>query len=173
MTLTSEAHAPSGEVTPGLKSKPSNLDFERQPPLPNPSSTQEPCSSTEMTVTSKTYRDEFILPDNRSVGAINIPPEKQGKLDFISVHCDPAHYYCTPDSTCVYLCGNSLGASPKQSQALVQEELSVWGRRCVRPLTQLIIFSEPTMTQFIALLKATFIIHMEDLGQKCWTKSIP
>ena len=32
---------------------------------------------------TKTYRDEFILPDNRSVGAINVSAEKQGKLNLV------------------------------------------------------------------------------------------
>ena len=42
----------------------------------------------------------------------------------------------TLDSACVYLCGNSLGACPKQSQVLIQEELGVWGKRYVRPADQ-------------------------------------
>lgn len=29
----------------------------------------------------KSYREEFILPDNKSVGAINVPAEKQGELE--------------------------------------------------------------------------------------------
>jgi len=65
-----------------------------------------------MSSLDRTYRDEFIIPDNKSVGAINVPAEEQ-------------------DSSCVYLCGNSLGACPKQSVALVQEELDVWGKRAV------------------------------------------
>jgi len=36
--------------------------------------------SARMSSSGKTYRDEFILPDNRSVGAINIAAEKQGGL---------------------------------------------------------------------------------------------
>lgn len=90
-------------------------------------------------MTGKTYRDEFTLPDNRSVGAINIPPEKQ-------------------DSTCVYLCGNSLGAAPKRSQALVQEELSVWGERAVeghfhhphgRPWAEMLDEVHPLMAEIV------------------------
>ena len=33
------------------------------------------------------------------------------------------------DQTCTYLCGNSLGALPKRSRQLVQEELEAWGTR--------------------------------------------
>ena len=30
---------------------------------------------------------------------------------------------------CVYLCGNSLGLQPKETQRLVNEELEKWQRR--------------------------------------------
>lgn len=83
-----------------------------------------------MSSPSKSYRDEFILPDNRSVGAIKVATERQGEPDFILVaHDNVAQYESTSDSACVYLCGNSLGACPKQSQVLIQEELDVWGNR--------------------------------------------
>jgi hypothetical protein len=39
-----------------------------------------------MSLSSKTYRDEFILPDNGSVGAINVAAEKQGELHLARAH---------------------------------------------------------------------------------------
>ncbi|KAF7363366.1 Kynureninase [Mycena sanguinolenta] len=50
--------------------------------------------------------DEFLLPTNKEIGATSHPE---------------------PDSTCTYLCGNSLGPLSKRSKALVEEELQVWG----------------------------------------------
>jgi len=82
-----------------------------------------------MSSTDKTYRNEFILPDNRGVGAINVAAENQGEPTLPT----PTGWVQTAlDSACVYLCGNSLGVCPKQSVALVREELEVWGKRCVR-----------------------------------------
>ncbi|KAJ7685095.1 pyridoxal phosphate-dependent transferase [Mycena polygramma] len=49
---------------------------------------------------------EFVLPTNKEIGATNHPE---------------------PDSTCTYLCGNSLGPLSKRSKALVEQELKVWG----------------------------------------------
>jgi len=57
-------------------------------------------------------RSEFVLPTNRSIGATIAAQTK-------------------PDESCVYLCGNSLGAMPKKSETLVVDELSVWGSRAV------------------------------------------
>lgn len=79
-----------------------------------------------MSLPSKTYRDEFILPDNKSVGAINA--EKQGGRHVVTRMTQLTQYEPTPDSACVYLCGNSLGACPKRSLVLVQEELNAWGK---------------------------------------------
>ncbi|KAH7107534.1 kynureninase [Auriculariales sp. MPI-PUGE-AT-0066] len=57
------------------------------------------------------YRDEFVLPTHRAVEAS----------------------LCTEraDEPCTYLCGNSLGCMPKRSQALIQEELTVWASQAV------------------------------------------
>ncbi|KAJ7046686.1 pyridoxal phosphate-dependent transferase [Mycena alexandri] len=55
---------------------------------------------------SSPLSDEFVLPTNKEIGATNHPE---------------------PDSTCTYLCGNSLGPLSKRSSVLVQEELRVWG----------------------------------------------
>lgn len=92
-----------------------------------------------MSLSSKSFRHEFILPDNRRVGATRIAPEKQ-------------------DSACVYLCGNSLGACPKQSQALIQEELDVWGCLATeahlqhphgRPWSQVVNQVNPLMAEIV------------------------
>ncbi|KIP09114.1 hypothetical protein PHLGIDRAFT_126566 [Phlebiopsis gigantea 11061_1 CR5-6] len=58
------------------------------------------------------YRDEFVIPTNRSMKASRVPDSLL-------------------DDTCTYLCGNSLGILPKRSRQLVQEELEVWGTRGV------------------------------------------
>jgi len=63
-----------------------------------------------MSTVDESFRNEFILPTNKAVGAIHVEDQ---------------------DSPCIYLCGNSLGALPKQSQKFVQEEFEVWGTRAV------------------------------------------
>jgi hypothetical protein len=45
-----------------------------------------------MALSGETYRDEFILPDNRSVGAIKVAPEKQGELYLLSAFHDVAQH---------------------------------------------------------------------------------
>ncbi|EIN07460.1 kynureninase [Punctularia strigosozonata HHB-11173 SS5] len=57
-------------------------------------------------------RDEFRIPTNKDIGATSLAREV-------------AH------DTCVYMCGNSLGALPKRSEELVKEEFAVWGTRAV------------------------------------------
>jgi len=56
------------------------------------------------------FREEFILPTNKAVGAVHIKD---------------------PETACTYLCGNSLGALSKRSKTLVQEEVEVWGLKAV------------------------------------------
>ncbi|KAJ7489805.1 pyridoxal phosphate-dependent transferase [Mycena galericulata] len=55
---------------------------------------------------SSPLSDEFVLPTNKQIGATGHPE---------------------PDSTCTYLCGNSLGPLSKRSKTLVQQELNAWG----------------------------------------------
>src|SRR6266404_3645490 len=50
----------------------------------------------------------------------------------ISQNCFRAHCKIKRplgEEPCTYLCGNSLGLLPKPAEALVQEELRVWGSR--------------------------------------------
>ena len=77
----------------------------------------------------KSYRDEFIIPDNKSVGAINVAAEKQGEPYLAHIRLSRSRLRSTLDSACVYLCGDALGAFPKRSQVLIQEELEVWSKR--------------------------------------------
>ncbi|KAI9510864.1 kynureninase [Russula earlei] len=56
------------------------------------------------------FRHRFVIPTNENVGASRVKGE------------DP----------CTYLCGNSLGLLPQPVQALVQQELRVWGSRAVQ-----------------------------------------
>ncbi|EKM55401.1 uncharacterized protein PHACADRAFT_161382 [Phanerochaete carnosa HHB-10118-sp] len=58
------------------------------------------------------FRDDFVIPTNKTMKATRV---SEALLD----------------QTCTYLCGNSLGAMPKRSRQLVQEELDVWGTRGV------------------------------------------
>ncbi|THH02126.1 hypothetical protein EW145_g6790 [Phellinidium pouzarii] len=55
---------------------------------------------------------EFVIPTNRAIDADNVSPDQL-------------------DSPCTYLCGNSLGALPKRSQVLVEEEIRVWATKAV------------------------------------------
>ena len=57
--------------------------FQHQFPPQEPFTAQEPSHSRKMPSSSKTYRDEFILPDNRSVGAVSVAAENQGELHLI------------------------------------------------------------------------------------------
>ncbi|CAO3607697.1 unnamed protein product [Mucor hiemalis] len=61
------------------------------------------------------YRDEFVIPQRRSVSGENPISEKDSDLD----------------ESCTYLCGNSLGLMPKRSRDLINEELDAWSRRGV------------------------------------------
>ncbi|KIY50945.1 kynureninase [Fistulina hepatica ATCC 64428] len=56
-------------------------------------------------------RDAFSLPTNQDVNAFRRVQES--------------------DSSCIYLCGNSLGPLPKRAVERVNEELNVWGSRKV------------------------------------------
>ncbi|TFK54972.1 kynureninase [Heliocybe sulcata] len=58
-------------------------------------------------------RHSFVLPSNKTVGAVRVSQEQA-------------------DSASTYLCGNSLGLLPKRAAELVNEELSVWGTRAVQ-----------------------------------------
>ncbi|KII88612.1 hypothetical protein PLICRDRAFT_54440 [Plicaturopsis crispa FD-325 SS-3] len=57
-------------------------------------------------------RHEFVFPTNRSIGATRLGDD-------------------LADEPCTYLCGNSLGPLSRRAQALVNEELDVWGKRAV------------------------------------------
>jgi len=61
-----------------------------------------------MSTNSTSQRSEFVLPTNRAVKATNVADNLL-------------------DEPCTYLCGNSLGALPKRAEALVLDELRVWG----------------------------------------------
>ncbi|TFK42674.1 pyridoxal phosphate-dependent transferase [Crucibulum laeve] len=81
--------------------------------------------------------DDFIIPTNGDIGAS----------------------LCTDDrSPCVYLCGNSLGLLSKRSNALVEEELQVWGKRAVvghfshpkdRPWTEICDTVTPLLAELV------------------------
>lgn len=58
------------------------------------------------------FRDEFILPTNRSINATLASQT-------------------APDVSCTYLCGNSLGAMPRLAEKRVHEELRVWATQAV------------------------------------------
>jgi len=54
--------------------------------------------------------DDFVRPINAEIGAVDLPDQ---------------------GGSSVYLCGNSLGLLSKRAQQMVQEEIKVWGERCV------------------------------------------
>ena len=58
-----------------------------------------------------TFRQEFHIPTNEGVGAVDHP---------------------YPQRECIYFCGNSLGLQPKLTRTLVQEELDIWATRGVQ-----------------------------------------
>eukprot|EP00053_Salpingoeca_punica_P015807 m.146342 g.146342 ORF g.146342 m.146342 type:complete len:477 (+) comp16806_c0_seq2:44-1474(+) len=58
------------------------------------------------------FRDQFLIPRNSDL-----------------MHVDPA--LVVASDPCIYMCGNSLGLQPKQTQVLVMEELNKWARRGV------------------------------------------
>jgi kynureninase len=58
-----------------------------------------------------TFRREFHIPTNEGVGAITHPQ---------------------PKKKCIYFCGNSLGLQPRQTRALLEQELQIWATRGVQ-----------------------------------------
>ncbi|SMN22789.1 similar to Saccharomyces cerevisiae YLR231C BNA5 Kynureninase, required for the de novo biosynthesis of NAD from tryptophan via kynurenine [Maudiozyma saulgeensis] len=58
-------------------------------------------------------RDEFYIPTYKSLGILNVPIGK------------------TETSPVNYLCGNSLGLMPKQTQININQELDAWAQRGV------------------------------------------
>lgn len=72
------------------------------------------------------FRDEFVLPTNGSIGASMASLDK-GTDSFPAFALNP--HAPLANEPCTYLCGNSLGAMPKKSEALVAEEFRVWGSR--------------------------------------------
>src|SRR5208282_4787782 len=58
-----------------------------------------------------TFRQEFHIPTNEGVGAVDHP---------------------YPQGECIYFCGNSLGLQPKRTRTLVQAELDIWATRGVQ-----------------------------------------
>ncbi|KAK7693603.1 hypothetical protein QCA50_003172 [Cerrena zonata] len=94
---------------------------------------------TTNTEALSSFRDEFVLPSYRSIKATKVSEDMQ-------------------DSPCTYLCGNSLGALPKRSKKLVEEELAVWGSRAVeghfdhphnRPWTNLADAAHPIFAELV------------------------
>lgn len=73
------------------------------------------------------YRDEFVIPTNRSMKASRVPQSLRESRQ--APRATPNSEVVVVDETCTYLCGNSLGVLPKRSRQLVQEELEVWGTR--------------------------------------------
>lgn len=58
-----------------------------------------------------TFRQDFHIPTNEGVGAIDHPH---------------------PHKECIYFCGNSLGLQPRLTRTLVQAELDIWATRGVQ-----------------------------------------
>jgi kynureninase len=86
-------------------------------------------SAPSATADLSDFRNEFVIPTNKEIGANRVAQEN-GMIFQTFLVCDLiSRLGLTEDEPCVYLCGNSLGLLPKQSASLVKEELHVWGSR--------------------------------------------
>jgi kynureninase len=70
-------------------------------------------------------RHRFVIPTNADVGASRV----KGRSSFcfrqkIKQAPSPAG-----EDPCTYLCGNSLGLLPQPAEALVRQEIRIWGSR--------------------------------------------
>ncbi len=72
-------------------------------------------------------RHHFAIPTNNDVGASRVSGKSFNLSNLLSAHCKIKRPL--GEEPCTYLCGNSLGLLPKPAEALVQEELRVWGSR--------------------------------------------
>lgn len=93
----------------------------RNPSPPHSNNSTCQChSSVKLTETSLSFLIIGVSARSKS--------QLRNKVSLTGHANDVAQYGSTSDSACVYLCGNSLGACPKQSQVLIQEELNAWGK---------------------------------------------
>ncbi|TCD69741.1 Kynureninase (L-kynurenine hydrolase) [Steccherinum ochraceum] len=88
------------------------------------------------------FRDEFLLPTNRTMKATKISEDQQ-------------------DNACAYLAGNSLGLMAKRSRTLVEEEMSVWATRAVEGH-----FDHPFGREWVTTADAAHPIFAELVGAK-------
>jgi hypothetical protein len=78
------------------------------------------------------FRHRFIIPTNQDVGASRVKGRSSSGTPLLLPSESNAHSSALPpagEDPCVYLCGNSLGLLPQPAEALVQQEIRVWGSR--------------------------------------------
>jgi len=86
------------------------------------------------------FRNEFVIPSNKSMKAIKVKDEFQ-------------------DEPCAYLAGNSLGLLAKRSQKLVNEEMSAWATRGVEGH-----FDHPFGREWVTIADNTHSIFADLVG---------
>ena len=71
--------------------------------------------------------NQFIIPKNNDIGA-TLREDKGQPSQRLPQPC----FSCLlQESSCTYLCGNSLGLLSERSKGLVLEELRIWGSQYV------------------------------------------
>ena len=71
------------------------------------------------------FRDRFLIPTNQDVGASRVNGQSSSSLPVRPFE----RLLPLGEDPCIYLCGNSLGLLPQSAEALVHQELRVWGSR--------------------------------------------
>lgn len=114
------------------------------------------------------FRDRFLVPTNQDVGASRVNGRSSSSLP---VCFRPFKRLLPPsgEDPCIYFCGNSLGLLPQSAEALVQQELRVWGSRQASLMAVLIA----NFFTFAGLSRAIMIIHMEGNGLTSLITSTP
>lgn len=74
----------------------------------------------QLPVALPNLRGQFVMPTAESIGLAKSLKSKQTRDGIVTDKIDP-----------IYFCGNSLGLMPLGVRALVNEELDIWGGRCV------------------------------------------